>query len=77
MTAAEARKIATSITTTVNAKELKIIEDCISKAANRGELRTQYFENLSHAVVDELGKRGFVVQEFFDQRDGITITISW
>lgn len=77
MTAEEARRVATSITTAINAKELKIIEDWIAKAANKGELKTHYYENLSKPVLNELGRRGFTVSEFHDQRDGTTITISW
>jgi len=77
MTAAEARQIATSITTEVNAKELKTIEDYILKAVNRGEFKTHYYENLSGPVVYELRNRGYTISEYSDQRDGITITITW
>jgi hypothetical protein len=77
MTAEEARKIATSVTTTVNALELKNLEDYIAKAVNRGDLQTHYYESISQPVKGELRNRGFLIDEIYDPRDGLTITIKW
>lgn len=78
MTAQEARKIATVITNTVNAKELATVEEAIENAARQGRLDITFYKSISSPVQKELESRGFKLKSGYDQREGDSwITISW
>lgn len=77
MDAQEARKKATDINTGKNQDQYMKVKDSIRAAAENGELKCYAYESLRPSVLTALTAEGFVVSEFFDQRDGTTVTISW
>lgn len=77
MTAKEAREKASSITTSQNSKIMEDIRSGIAKAVTNGKFSIYYYNSLPNAISDHLKSEGYTVDEFFDQRDGTTITISW
>ena len=77
MNAKEARERANSLTNTKAEKQYNEIQRLIEDAVKRSTFETYYYESLLPAVHTKLVNEGFDISDYFDQRDGTTVTISW
>lgn len=77
MTAKEAKQKAISLNAETNSKQLRDVYKAIEKAAAEGLFHTYFYERLTNTVEAALLTEGYKVTQFPDQRDGVTVTISW
>ena len=77
MDAKEARRKALEIVETKNTNQLCEIRQKIEKAVKDGQFYINYYYELYMDVKDQLKVEGFNIHEHSDQKDGITITITW
>jgi hypothetical protein len=77
ITAEWARKTATTI---LGIKVEKQVEQClqiIKNAVSKNEMSTSVGIYADSLTIKELQKRGFIVKQYDDQRDGSYLSISW
>ena len=77
MSAAEARKQATSFNNTTVTRVLTDIEHGIAAAVTRGQTSTNVNGRSNDAVLVALRAEGYSVSHVNDQRDGSFYSISW
>lgn len=78
ITAAEAKKIATSADNAKTQTELKSVYEKVKKAANSGSLSVYLSGSLSSTTQRILKEQGYKYSEYYDQRDReSSITLSW
>ena len=77
MNAKEAREKALTITGDNEKKQYDAIQLVIGLAADEGKLKTHTYVPLFPSVKLKLEEEGYSISEFFDQRDGTTVTINW
>jgi len=73
ITAEEARRLSGNIKN----EELPVIYREIEFQSKLGKRKIFFNKRLSTSALDELRFNGFWVEEYEDQRDGYTATISW
>lgn len=77
MNAKEAREKSLQITGDKEKNQYDDIQKRIINAVNTGQLSLYYYSELMPAVTRKLQEEGYKVERDFDQREGVTIKISW
>jgi len=77
MTAEEAKRISSSITTKEAQGQLTKIAAAISAAAERGQSSATINVYVKIPVEKELTRLGYRVQKYDDQRDGAYTQVNW
>lgn len=77
MTAEESYKLASKILHEKKSQQIKSILEEIEKEARAGKFSTYWVESLHNDVKAELKKLGYDVKETQNQKDGVTVSISW
>jgi hypothetical protein len=77
MNAKESREAAFKINTDASNSQYAGVKKEIAKAVAKGDFQTNVYESLKYGVKTKLEEEGYHIYEHSDQRDGITITITW
>jgi len=81
MNAKEAREQALSVNhgigKSLNQNQYDAVHKSIAMAVDKGEFETYYYSTLTPAVISILQEEGFEVEEWYEQREGILVTIKW
>ena len=77
MNAEQAWEKALKITSEKERSQYISIKEDIEIEVDKGYMETRFYNSLMPSVEIALKSEGFKVSEFFDQKDGTTITIKW
>ena len=77
MDAKTAREQALSITEGKAHIQYTNVMDCIKSAVNHGKFEARFYSIILPAVRMKLKQDGYTIEIINDQRDGITVIISW